>query len=95
MARTKKAEEALVKESNTFAYDKVFAMYDHKIAGSTLYQDRTVAKKPKSTTVPKDVQASIVTSAQQVGWRDNVDDLRLGLNLKGTCRRTFHDRGHL
>ena len=47
MAKTKKAEEEAKKESETFGYDKVFAMYDEKIAGSTKYEDRKVQKKPK------------------------------------------------
>ena len=47
MAKTKKAEEEAKKESETFGYDKVFAMYDEKIAGSTKYEDRKVPKKQK------------------------------------------------
>jgi hypothetical protein len=35
------------KESSNFAYDKVFAHYDEKIAGSTKYEDRKVDKRPK------------------------------------------------
>ncbi len=46
MAKTKAADEEAKKEATTFGYDKVFAMYDEKIAGSTKYEDRRVQKKP-------------------------------------------------
>lgn len=96
MARTKRASEAAQKEKTTFGFDKVFAQYDHKVGGSIKYEDRTVPNKQKYTTVDaKTENASIVTSAQQVGWRNQIDDMRLGLNLKANCNRNFHDSGHL
>ena len=49
MAKTKAAEEEAKKEANTSGFDKVFAMYDEKIAGSTKYEDRKVPKKEKRT----------------------------------------------
>ena len=42
MAKTKKAVDDIEKEKQTYGYDKVFAHYDEKIAGSTKYEDRTV-----------------------------------------------------
>ena len=47
MAKTKAAEIEATKEANTYGFDKVFAMYDEKIAGSTKYEDRKVPKKEK------------------------------------------------
>lgn len=47
MAKTKKTEETAKKEATTFGYDKVYAHYDEKIAGSTLYEHRKVANKMK------------------------------------------------
>ena len=35
------------KETKTFGYDKVYAHYDEKIAGSTKYEDRKLPKIPK------------------------------------------------
>ena len=54
MARTKKAEESQIKEQKTLGFDKVFAMYDHTIAGSTKYEHRVVAKKVKENAFKKD-----------------------------------------
>lgn len=45
LAKTKKMEQEKKTES-ALSYDKVFAMYDEKIAGSTKYEHRTV-NKPK------------------------------------------------
>ena len=95
MARTRRNEEAVHKERTTLGFDKVFAQYDHKIGGSTKYEERTVAKKHKSVVNAKEEQVAIITSAQQIGWRPQIDDLRLGLNLKANCNRNFYDRGHL
>ena len=47
MAKTKAAEAEAKKEANTSGFDKCFAMYDEKIAGSTKYEDRRVPKKEK------------------------------------------------
>ena len=41
MAKTKKTETDKASEK-ALSYDKVFAMYDEKIAGSTKYEDRTI-----------------------------------------------------
>jgi hypothetical protein len=41
MAKTRKMEQDQMKQSG-LSYDKVFAMYDEKIAGSTKYEHRTV-----------------------------------------------------
>ena len=62
MAKTKAADEEAKKEATTFGYDKVFAMYDEKIAGSTKYEDRRVPKKPSRTGDSKTEQQAIVTS---------------------------------
>lgn len=78
-----------------FAYDKAFAQYDHKIAGSTKYEHRTVPKPQKPENRAKQELVHIVTSSQAVGWRKDMDDLRLGNELQGTCNRTFKDNGHL
>ena len=63
MAKTKAAEEEAKKETTTFGYDKVFAMYDEKVAGSTKYEDRKVHKSAKSVTNAKAEQKSIITSS--------------------------------
>ena len=62
MAKTKAAEEEAKKEANTYAFDKVFAMYDEKIAGSTKYEDRKVPKKEKRTGSQKSELQAIVTT---------------------------------
>ena len=95
MAQTKRSSWEKDQQENKFAFDKVFAQYDHKIAGSTKYEDRTVLKKAKAYTNAKSELQHIVTSSQTVGWRSDIDNLRPGVELKGTCRRTFHDEGHL
>lgn len=41
MAKTRKAETDKANEKG-LSYDKVFAMYDEKIAGSTKYEHRTI-----------------------------------------------------
>ncbi len=46
LAKTKKQEEERKRSESALSYDKVFAMYDEKIAGSTKYEHRTV-QKPK------------------------------------------------
>ena len=95
MAKTKSAEEEAKKEANTSGFDKVFAMYDEKIAGSTKYEDRMVPKKEKRTGNSKTELKAIVTASQTVGWRQPYDDLRLGNARVGVCKRTFMDSGHL
>ena len=95
MGKTKAAEEEAKKEAKTFGYDKVFAMYDEKIAGSTKYEDRKVPKKEKRTTVQKSELNGIVTTNQVIGWRQPYDDLSLGNARVGVCKRTFMDTGHL
>ena len=62
MAKAKAAEEQEKKEATTFGYDKVFAMYDEKIAGSTKYEDRKVPKKEKRATIQKSELQGIVTT---------------------------------
>ena len=47
LAKTKKAEEERARCQSTMEYDKVFQMYDEKIAGSTKYEHRTVQKPKK------------------------------------------------
>merc|ERR1711957_29481 len=42
MAQTKRTAWDKDQQENKFAFDKVFAQYDHKIAGSIKYEDRTV-----------------------------------------------------
>ena len=64
MAKTKAAEIEAQKEANTYGFDKVFAMYDEKIAGSTKYEDRRVPKKEKRAGSQKSELQSIVTSNQ-------------------------------
>ena len=90
-----RAEKDAKYDSTVFAYDRAFAQYDHKIAGSTKYEDRTVPKPARPQANAKEELVHIVTSSQSVGWRKEMDDMRLGNELKGTCRRTFHDEGHL
>ena len=53
MTRTKKDQETWVADQKDFSYDRCFAMYDHKIAGSTLYEDRKVQKPKKNVTDAK------------------------------------------
>ena len=63
MTKTAKSKAAFDREQKEFAYDKMYAHYDHKIAGSTLYEHRKVAKPEKKYTDAKAEQTSIVTSA--------------------------------
>ena len=53
MTQTRNKEEAWVKDQKDFAYDRNFAHYDHKIAGSTLYENRKVVKPVKNVTDAK------------------------------------------
>ena len=53
MTQTKNKEKAWVNEQKDFSYDRNFAHYDHKIAGSTLYENRCVAKPVKNITDAK------------------------------------------
>ena len=63
MTKTAKGQKEWHREQNEFAYDKMYAHYDHKIAGSTLYEHRKVAKPVKNFTNAKAEQTSIVTSS--------------------------------
>lgn len=94
MAKTRKAEADKAKES-ALSYDKVFAMYDEKIAGSTKYEDRTVQKQKRTGSFVRSDQTAVVLSSQQFGWRQPIDDLKTGQNRTGVCKRTFMDYGHL
>lgn len=95
MARTRKEEADKKAEETKYGYDKVFAHYDEKIAGSTKYEDRKVARKPaKQGPVREDMQA-VTTTSQQVGWREPYDNMLGTHNRTGMCKRTFMDCGHL
>lgn len=95
MAKTKRLTQAAEEEKTSFAFDKVFAHYDDKIAGSTKYEHRTVSKVSKPRTFDRADHEHIVVSSQQLGWREKIDPLRLNLGLKATCGRNFYDKGHL
>lgn len=95
MAKTKKAEETALKEKTIFGYDKVYAHYDEKIAGSTLYQDRKVPNKIKRGGSVRGDLHSVVQSSQTIGWRQPYDNFAHHNNRTGMCKRTFSDKGHL
>ena len=64
MARTKANDKQKMKESSSYAFDKVFAHYDEKIGGSTKYEDRKIPKTAKRNNgfVRQDM-ASVTTTA--------------------------------
>ena len=95
MAKTKKAVDDMEREKNTYGYDKVFAHYDEKIAGSNKYEHRTVQKKPKPACLNRDEMVTVTKTSQQIGWRQPYDNLTFGHNRTGVCKRTFMDPGHL
>ena len=77
------------------SYDKVFAMYDEKIAGSNKYEHRTVQKPKRDLENARSSNTSVYLSSQQIGWRQPIDDLYTGQARVGTCKRTFMNSGHL
>jgi hypothetical protein len=91
-ARQMNLEQADSKAKSDFGYDKVFAHYDDKVAGSTKYENRTVEKRGKlNNGIVRDEHQAITTSAQQVGWRPPYDNLGGLVNRSGICKRTFYD----
>ena len=65
MAKTKATVEQHKMESSNFGYDRVFAHYDEKCAGSVKYEDRKVAKNPKlNKGLQREEMCAITTSAQ-------------------------------
>lgn len=64
-AKTKMCETADMRAHNEFGYDKVFAHYDEKIAGSIKYENRTVDKRAKlNNGIVREEHENITTSAQ-------------------------------
>ena len=95
LAKTKKLEEERIKNASTLSYDKVFQMYDDKIAGSTKYEHRVIEKKKRGSSVQRSDQVGIVLSGQQYGWRKPIDNLDTGQKHQNVCVRTFMDYGHI
>ena len=95
MTKTKNALKATEREQSNYAYDKTFAHYNDKIAGSTKYEDRKVAKTARNITNYKEEQTNVVLSSQAVGWRPDIDTFRLDFARRAECHHTFFNKGHL
>jgi len=63
LTKTKKAEEERTRAQSTLGYDKVFAMYDDKIAGSNKYEHRTIEKSKRRYTNSRLENVSVITSS--------------------------------
>lgn len=84
-AKTKEAEVKAKKEATTYGYDKVYAHYDDKIAGSTLYEHRKIPKTVKKGGINREDASSVVTSSQSYGWREPYDTFAHGHARSGVC----------
>ena len=95
MAKTKYAQWSERQDKENYAYDRVFAQYDHRFQPGDKYEHRVVQKRPRTTFNAKEEFRNIVTSSQSVGWRSKYDHWRFNHERRGTMKHTFWDRGHL
>lgn len=97
VAESLKKEE--MAKTGAAGYDKVFEMEDEKQDCSDYckyckYESRW-CKHRKLRDDCKQQQASTITTAQTLGWREHYDTLTVGNARSGICMRTFKDPGHL
>lgn len=90
-----RAAEERARNEMAMSYDKVFAMYDEKLGGSTKYEDRTVQNAKKLPALPRETNKAVTTSSQAYGWRQTYDDLQTGQARVAVCKKTFMNHGHL
>ena len=95
MAKTKHSQWSERQEKENYAYDRMFAQYDHRFQAGDKYEHRVVPKRPRTTFNAKEDFKSIVISSQAVGWRSKYDNWRFNHERRATMNRTFWDRGHL
>lgn len=80
-------------------FDKVFEM-DVEDAKPSDYcknckRESLWCKHRKQRDDCKETQASVLTTAQTLGWREPYDSFTHGNARSGMCKRTFFDTGHL
>jgi hypothetical protein len=97
VAKSLKDEEAA--KTNAQGFDKVFEMDVEDKDNSDYckhckYESRW-CKHRKIRDDHKAVQASVITTAQTLGWREHYDTAITGNARVGVCKRTFNDPGHL
>lgn len=95
LAKTKANDTATLLNSKPTGFDKVFAHYDEKIAGSTKYEDRVLPKITKRGGSCRQDLNTVVCSSQTVGWRKPYDSYAHTNARIDVASRTFVNKGHL
>ena len=83
------------KSTSEFKYDQAIqyqqsAPYNQKDERDSVWSKNTHGRED-----PKSVQHVPLLTSQVYGWREPIDNMRLGFNRSGVCKKTFHDHGHL
>ena len=92
-----KKETMREQKGGEYVYDQVRHDYDETNKGYNQKDKRESlwSNQVKPRAEPKQVQGMPLTTTQVYGWRAPIDDMSLGFNRSGICKRTFHDNGHL
>ena len=85
-----KTETQYIYDQVKHDYDETNKGYNQKDKHESLWSNNV---KPRADA--KQVLAAPLTTTQVYGWRAPIDDMQLGFNRSGICKRTFHDNGHL